>query len=136
MIVVDTGVLYAAADTDDNDHAACVELLVARAGSLVIPLPVISEVCYLISSRLGSHAEAKFLTSIAHGDATVDHLENADLERMAELVERYDNLPLGMVDASVVAVAERLGVKEIATIDRRDFSVVRPRHVTAFDLLP
>ncbi|MHB1886762.1 MAG: hypothetical protein ACYCVV_17480, partial [Acidimicrobiales bacterium] len=76
------------------------------------------------------------LTSLARGDAAVDHLITADLDRIAELVARYADLPLGMVDASVVGVAERLGVAELATIDRRDFNVVRPRHVEAFTLLP
>jgi len=60
----------------------------------------------------------------------------ADLERMAELVETYADLPLGTVDASVVATAERLGQAEVATLDHRHFTVVRPKHVQAFTLLP
>lgn len=60
----------------------------------------------------------------------------ADWLRIAELVARYDDLPLGTVDASVVAAAERLGVHEVATVDRRHFSVVRPAHADAFTLLP
>lgn len=55
---------------------------------------------------------------------------------MADLVEQYDNLPLGGSDASVVALAERLGVTTVMTLDRRHFSVVRPRHVATFTLLP
>lgn len=55
---------------------------------------------------------------------------------MAELAERYADLGLGGTDASVVAIAERLGIDKIATLDRRHFSVVRPRHVEAFTLLP
>lgn len=55
---------------------------------------------------------------------------------MAKLVERYADLPLGAVDASVVATAERLGQAEIATLHRRHFTVVRPQHVEAFTLLP
>jgi predicted nucleic acid-binding protein len=51
-------------------------------------------------------------------------------------VKVYADLPLGAVDASVVAIAERLGVKEIATLDRRHFSVVRPRHAEAFSIVP
>lgn len=50
---------------------------------------------------------------------------------MAELVRRYDDLPVGTTDASVIALAERLGVTEIATLDRRHFTVVRSRHVSA-----
>ncbi len=59
-----------------------------------------------------------------------------DWPRMIELIARYRNLPLGTVDASLVALAERLGVTQIATLDRRDFSAVRPNHVEAFELLP
>lgn len=59
-----------------------------------------------------------------------------DWLRIAELVARYRELPLGTVDASVITTAERLGVTEIATVDRRDFSIVRPRHIDAFTLLP
>jgi len=66
----------------------------------------------------------------------VEQLDSEDLLRMAELVIQYADLPLGSVDASVIAVAERLGVTTVMTIDRRHFTVVRPRHVDAFNLLP
>jgi len=56
--------------------------------------------------------------------------------RAAELVAAYRDLPLGTVDAAVVAAAERLEVTRIATLDHRHFSVVRPRHVEAFELVP
>jgi predicted nucleic acid-binding protein len=52
------------------------------------------------------------------------------------LVESYRDFPLGGADASVVALAERLGVAQVATLDRRHFTVVRPRHLVAFTLLP
>jgi predicted nucleic acid-binding protein len=55
---------------------------------------------------------------------------------MAELVAAYIDLPIGIVDAAVVAIAERLEVAEIASFDHRHFSVVKPRHVRAFRLLP
>jgi predicted nucleic acid-binding protein len=55
---------------------------------------------------------------------------------MADLVVKYGSLPLGTTDASVIAIAERLKLTEIATLDRRHFSVVRPNHVNAFTLLP
>jgi predicted nucleic acid-binding protein len=63
-------------------------------------------------------------------------VDDADWLRIAELVARYDDLPLGTVDASIVAAAERLGIRTIATLDRRHFGVVRPRHADAFDLVP
>ncbi|MDA0632694.1 hypothetical protein OUY22_04635 [Nonomuraea sp. MCN248] len=59
-----------------------------------------------------------------------------DVRRMAELVRIYKDARLDPADVSVVAIAERLGVTQIATIDRRDFTLIRPRHVPAFRLLP
>ena len=55
---------------------------------------------------------------------------------VVEIVERYADLPLGAADASIVAVAERLGIRQVLTLDRTHFSIVRPRHVDAFELLP
>ncbi|MFC3985084.1 PIN domain-containing protein [Streptosporangium jomthongense] len=96
---------------------------------------VVTEVCQLIERRQGSKAEAAFLSSFRAGLVLVQ-VTTEDLDRMSELVEVYANLPLGAVDASVVAVAERLGLTEVAALDRRHFTVVRPRHVDAFTLLP
>jgi len=139
VILVDTGPIVAAALTRDRHHRACVDLFTAAHLSgdvLALPSPVVTEACYLLAREAGAQAEAAFLGSLADGDMTVIDLEREDWRRAAELVLRYADLPLGAVDASVVAVAERLGLTEVATIDRRHFSVVRPRHVNAFTLLP
>lgn len=77
-----------------------------------------------------------FLRSLADGDFECVDMSPADFRRMAELVEQYEDLPLGTTDAAVIALAERLQISEIATLDRRHFSVVRPRHVSALTLLP
>lgn len=66
----------------------------------------------------------------------IEPVTRQDAHRVAELVEQYADLPLGGIDASVVAIAERLGFDTVATLDRRDFSVVRPAHVEAFTLVP
>jgi uncharacterized protein len=97
---------------------------------------VVAEVAHLIGTRLGWEAEVRFLGDLASGDFVLEPLHPADIVRVAELVARYRDLPLGTVDSSVVAAAERLGVDEIATTDRRHFGVVRPRHLEAFALLP
>jgi len=78
----------------------------------------------------------RFLGDLAAGDLVPEHVAPADWLRIAELVAAYRDLPLGTVDASVVAVSERLGTHTIATLDRRHFSVVRPAHTPAFDLVP
>ena len=136
MIVVDTGPLVAAVDTDDAHHAACGDLVRTRYRELVVPATVVVEVCWLLDRHVGPAAEAGFLRSLAQGKLHVEGILAADYERMAELVDTYADLRLGMVDASIVAVAERLGITSVFTINRRDFTVVRPRHVAAFELLP
>lgn len=91
---------------------------------------------YLLATRLGVEPEVRFLGDLATGSFSVDAVEPRDWLRIAELVARYRDLPLGTVDASVVAAAERLDVTEIATFDHRHFGVVRPEHTDAFTLLP
>ena len=94
------------------------------------------EAGYFVRKLLGPAAEAGFLHELVRGSLDLQPLERDDLIRMAELIETYADLGLGTVDASVIAIAERLGVSTIATLDRRHFTVVRPRHVSAFDLVP
>lgn len=135
-MVVDAGPLYAYVDADDAHHQASLELLETHPGPLIIPTLVITEVAYLLSSRLGYEPEVRFLGDLASGAFNVEPVAARDWLRIAELVATYRYLPLGTVDASVIAVAERLGVNEVATVDRRHFTVVRPNHVGSFTLLP
>lgn len=97
---------------------------------------MITEVVYLIGTRLGPEPEVRFLGDLAAGEFTVEPVAAADWLRIAELVSQYQDLPLGSVDASVVATAERLGIHQIATVDRKHFSIVRPAHASSFDLVP
>ncbi len=138
MIVVDTGPLVALVDSDDQHHQRCTRWFDAvEVTDLLIPAPVIAEACYLIAAHCGSRVEVAFLRDLASAEyGEVGAVLPSDLGRMADLVAQYADLPLGGTDACVVAVAERLGCGEIATIDHRHFSVVRPRHIPAFALLP
>ena len=133
---MDAGPLYAYVDGDDRHHSASLELLATHPGPLVVPILVVTEVAYLIGTRLGSEAEVRFLGDIAAGNLTIDSVVAGDWIRMAELVHLYRDLPLGTVDASVVVAAERRNISTIATVDRRHFAVVRPVHCEAFELLP
>lgn len=86
--------------------------------------------------KIGTFAEVAFLKSVADRSFELVSLTQADTIRVAELVARYDDLPLGTTDASVIALAEWFGVDEIATLDHRHFRVVRPNHVRSFKLMP
>lgn len=135
MIVIDSGPLIAALNIRDRCHEACARLLQTHPEPLLVPATVVTEVCQLVEKRQGSKAEAAFLRAFGSG-LTLVELADCDLQRMSTLVETYASLPLGAVDASVVAVAERLDITEAATLDRRHFTVVRPQHTGAFMLLP
>lgn len=139
MLVCDTGPLVAAALHTDIHHHECVELFTGMhlAGrDLVLPAPVIAEVGYLLGREATADVESSFLRSLADGSFKPVELAKDDYSRMADLVDQYSDLPLGTTDAAIVALAERLDVDEVATIDHRDFRIVRPRHVKAFTLLP
>lgn len=121
-------------DAGDPAHAPSLALLAGHPGRLIVPALVVAEAAHLIARRTGQRAEVRFLGDLAAGDFTVEPVHAMDWERIAELVARYRDMRLGTIDASVVATAERLGITAIATLDRRHFSVVRPRHVEAFTL--
>jgi hypothetical protein len=125
--------------SNDADHKACVELFTALHAArreLLVPATVVAEVGYLLAREAGVRVESLFLRSLADGGFTPVDLSNADYARMADLVTAYESLPLGTTDASVVAIAERLGLTDVATLDRRHFTVVRPKHADALTLLP
>src|SRR5574338_122098 len=133
---MDTGSLYAMVDRDDSWHDRTIAFLNTAHCQLVIPLTVLAEACYLIASHLGEHIEVAFMQSIVRGEMKVEFLKKEDLARAADVMAKYADAALGFVDASVVAVAERLQIKELLTTDRRHFSLVRPRHCPQLELRP
>ena len=91
---------------------------------------------WLIESRLGPGAEAGFLRAIDAGELERVDLVATDWARAVELIDTYADLGLGVVDAGLIAVTERLGVTTVASLDRRHFTLVRPKHCAAFELIP
>lgn len=134
-LIVDTGPLFAALYTRDRDHAACAALL-GEADELLVPAPVLVETEWLVTSRLGPAAFDALYDDVVTGGITVADLTRPLWRRVRDLCRQYVNLPLGLVDASVVAVAEALGSTRIATLDRRHFTTVRPAHIDHLELLP
>jgi predicted nucleic acid-binding protein len=139
MIAVDSGPLIAAAIEDDRDHRRCVDMFAAlhlNSEKLLVPQTVLAESAYTIQKQGGTAQELLFLQSFADGDLALVELVPEDVTRVIELVDTYDDVPLGTTDASVVAIAERLTITEVATLDRRHFPNVRPRHAEYLTLLP
>jgi uncharacterized protein len=135
-LILDTGPLLAALDANDPDHRRCASLLEDAREDLIVPALVLAEVDYWCLERLDANAWLVFLEDLLEGAYRVEHPSDRDLHRCRELQAQYEDLDLGVVDASIVALAERLGTDRVATLDRRHFSVVRPQHVEALTLLP
>jgi predicted nucleic acid-binding protein len=136
VLIVDAGPLYAAAARRDRNHDACVELLATAPRPLIVPVLVVTEVAYLLADRIGPKAELAFATSIELGELAIGQLTAPDWLRITSLCSEYADMELGVVDASVIALAERLQITTVATLDRRHFAAVRPRHVDALTLVP
>lgn len=134
LAIVDTSALYAAADRQDLDYHRCRDVLTRAEFRLVVPALVVAEATYLIGQRGGATAEAEFVIGLQ--DVEVDAPHRDEWMRIADLIRQYRDFPLGTTDASIVALAERLRTDLIITLDRRHFSAIRPRHVSAFRLLP
>ena len=127
VLLLDTGPIVAALDEDDPEHDRCLALL-AGGDDRLVPSPILAEVDYWLSKLGGLRAWADLAADISGGAYRLIHPSEADLIRAAELELVYADLKLGFVDASIIALAERLNETRIATLDRRHFSVVRPRH--------
>jgi uncharacterized protein len=132
--IFDTGPLYAALDRDDDDHESCAALLRSRDVRPIIPALIVAEVSYLAATRLGTEVEAAFAAGLS--DFDMEAPLPSDWQRIAELVRKYADFPLGTVDASIVALAERLRITHVATLDHRHFRAVKPSHCDALQLLP
>jgi len=136
VLLVDTNIWLAAADRRSDRHQACTAVLRDHQDDLAAPVPVIAETSWLILDRLGPAAHHDFLQLVVTGRLKAVDLDTADWQRCAELTDRYADLRLDLMDASIVAVAERAATTTIATLNHRDFRVVRPRHCEAFELIP
>ncbi len=134
-LLIDTGFLFATFDERDPHHASC-SAAYEKEFYPLLPDVVLPELAYLILRELNVRDLTAFLRSVARGDFIIERTTNEDLERAAEILEKYDDNNIDLVDAVIFAMAERLKIKRILTGDRRHFGVFRPKHCAAFELLP
>ena len=135
--LVDTSALLALADVASEQHGPVRAHISTTHEALLVPVTVLPEADYLITQRFGLRAELILLRSIsADGQFHLETLTAADLRRSVELIEQYADSNIGLVDASIVAIAERLRIRRILTLDYRHFHMFRPRHCEAFELIP
>jgi predicted nucleic acid-binding protein len=136
VIIADTSGLLAWFNRTEPEHAAVRRVVERHAGPLAVSPYVIAELDYLVSTRVGVAAEVAMLKELAGGAYMLPGIEAADLSRLTDLIERYKDQGIGVTDASIVLLADRLGSRDVLTLDRRHFEVLRPLSGGRFRLLP
>ena len=135
-LICDTGAVFALYDADDAHHAAARDTIAAEPGPLFLPIILLAEIDYLLTTRLGPEAALDFLDSVIQGAFALIVPSPDDLASCRELMHQYRDLGVGLADASVMATAERLRVGRIFTLDERHFRAVQPRGLGHFVILP
>jgi predicted nucleic acid-binding protein len=134
--IIDSGFIYALLDQTDEHHASVVSAMQSYRGRILLPIPAITEVTFLLGRNFGVDATAFFLESLGDNVYDIEVPEIVDYVRSAEILRQYEDNNIDFVDACIVAIAERLKITKILTVDRRHFSVFRPEHCQVFELLP
>lgn len=133
--IADTSFVVALGNRADRWHRACAATY-ANEGLIYLPQTVLSEVGYMLGRELGNRAFASFLRLLPEMKYQVLPLEMRDFARTAGIMEQYFDTRVDFVDATIAAVAERLEITRILSLDQRDFHVIRPRHAEYFEILP
>ena len=133
MILTDTGAIISMLDVYDSSHKAVTGFWGQR---LVLPVTLLAEIDYLVTKKLGAHVTRAFFAGIENGDLELLGFDNDDFKRANAIMAKYPDVPLGIADASVMALADRYEIQKILTLDRRHFSLVKPLKMPYFELLP
>lgn len=135
-ILIDTGIVIALADKNDAWHQRSLDFISDYTGKVIAPATIIPEACYMLKTYLGQFAEIAFIESIVRRELLIEIVTVEDLGRSLEIMKVYTNLNIGIVDASIIALAERLGLSKILTTDRRHFSFIKGKQGPHIELLP
>lgn len=134
--LIDSGFLFASLNSSEVEHQSTIRVLESIREPIVLPVPAITEVAYLLARDISNEAAADFIASLAATELTLEIPRQEDYLRSAEILRRYADANLDFVDALIAAIAERLNIRRLLTLDRRDFQLIRPRHCASFELLP
>jgi uncharacterized protein len=133
-LIADTSGVIALLDRDDLHHQAAVEAI--RKQKIYIPITILPEVDYLATKYLGERVARTFLEDINQENFALLPFDLIDLKKVIPIMTRYRDLPLGLVDASLLVLAERYSLDKILTLDRRHFNLIQSDRVTYFTILP
>jgi predicted nucleic acid-binding protein len=134
--LLDSGFLYATLNNRERFHEETKKTLASVYEEILYPVPAITETAYLVLRDLGVGALANFLADLPQLGLQLEVPNKNDYTRASEIIRKYDDANVDFVDVLIVAMAERLNITKILTVDRRHFGVFRPKHCDAFELLP
>jgi len=133
--LMDTGFLLAVLDADDEHHEICAKALLAEPNP-ILPDLVLPELAYMVLRELGHTVLVDFLNSIVRGELKLEKSTPEDLARTAEILDKYADSRIDFVDCVIAAMAERLKIQRIMTVDRLHFQLLRPKHCSYFVIIP
>ncbi len=134
--IVDTSFLYALVNEREQRHADVLAVAANLSGSVYLPTVVVTEAGYLLRRDLGGEALAAFLDTLAQSAFQFVEPTPADFRRAAAIVRQYADSEIDLVDAVIMATAERLEITRVLTLDQRHFWMFHPAHCVAFEILP
>lgn len=134
-MIADTSFIIAVAIDNQPRHAGCIAVY-QRLNQIILPQIVLAETVYLLEKYGGKSTVVRFMRSLPVMKYRVEPLTDTDLQRATDLYARYIDTRLDFVDASVIALAERLNIQTVLTLDHRDFRLVKPAHCAYLTLLP
>lgn len=135
-VLIDTNVILAYAFAHDTNHEQASQTLHALGQEKrIVVAPVLTELFYMTLEQV-NYARAIQIFASTRDGFHIETLTDADLLRMQQIMERYQNAAFDFADTAIMAVAERLNITRICTFDRRDFVIFRPAHCDYFELLP
>lgn len=136
MILLDTSGLLAAIDGSQRRHAECAGVLQASRGPRLLSPFVLAELDYLVSTRVGAEAERLLLEEVSRGAYQLEPFTTADVDVARGVLRMFENLKLGLADASIVVLAQRHRARDVLTLDERRFRALRRIDGGRFRLLP
>lgn len=134
MILVDSSFLIALYNPRDANRKRAQDFLRSNRTELVVPEVALAEIAHMLRRYVGQRAVTAFLTGLS--SVTLQSMTGPDIARTRSIMQQYADNDFDLVDCCIMALSERLEIVQIATFDRRDFQVFRPRHATHFDLIP
>ena len=135
-VLLDSGFLFASLNASELEHQATIRVLENIREPIILTVPAITEIAYLLARDINTEAAADFVGSLAATELTLEIPRREDYSRCAEILRQYSDAKLDFVDTLIVAIAERLNITRVLTLDRRDFQLVRPKHCSGFEILP